>query len=50
MGYNPRDIDKILMELPEGIDNAGRKVASGVYFYKFDTNNYHKINKMLLIK
>ncbi len=33
-----------------GIDNSGRKVASGVYFYKFDTNNYHKINKMLLIK
>ncbi len=33
-----------------GTDNSGRKVASGVYFYKFDANDYHKINKMLLIK
>ena len=23
MGYNPRDIDKVLSELPEWIDNAG---------------------------
>lgn len=34
----------------KGTDNAGRKVASGVYFYKFDADDYHQINKMLLIK
>ena len=33
-----------------GTDDSGRKVASGVYFYKFDTKDYQKINKMLLIK
>jgi hypothetical protein len=33
-----------------GKDYSGRKVASGVYFYKFDTKKYHRINKMLLIK
>ncbi|MBT4333986.1 MAG: T9SS type A sorting domain-containing protein, partial [Candidatus Cloacimonetes bacterium] len=33
-----------------GTDSSGRKVASGVYFYKFDTKEHHKINKMLLIK
>ncbi|MDA3814214.1 MAG: choice-of-anchor D domain-containing protein, partial [Candidatus Cloacimonetes bacterium] len=33
-----------------GTDNSGRKVSSGVYFYKFDAGNYQKINKMLLIK
>jgi len=34
----------------KGTDNSGRKVASGIYFYKFNTNDYHKINKMILIK
>ncbi len=34
----------------KGTDNSGRRVASGIYFYKFDTNDYHKINKMILIK
>jgi len=34
----------------KGNDTSGRKVASGVYFYKFDTNNYHNIKKMLLLK
>ncbi len=33
-----------------GTDNSGRKVSSGVYFYKFDAEDYHKVNKMLLIK
>ena len=34
----------------KGNDISGRKVASGVYFYKFDTDDYHNIKKMLLLK
>ncbi len=34
----------------KGTDNSGRKVASGIYFYKFKTIDYQKINKMILIK
>ena len=31
-------------------DFAGKSVASGLYFCKFDSENYKKINKMLLLK
>ncbi|MDO9577902.1 MAG: C25 family cysteine peptidase [Candidatus Cloacimonadales bacterium] len=34
----------------DGGDEAGKPVASGLYFYKFNTENYKKINKMLLLK
>ncbi|MCD6176382.1 MAG: T9SS type A sorting domain-containing protein, partial [Candidatus Cloacimonetes bacterium] len=34
----------------KGDDTSGRKVASGVYFYKFNTDHYHNIKKMLLLK
>ncbi len=33
-----------------GNDNAGKKVSSGIYFYKITMSNYQKTNKMLLLK
>jgi hypothetical protein len=33
-----------------GKDNAGRSVASGVYFYRMTNRNYTKTNKMILMK
>jgi flagellar hook assembly protein FlgD len=33
-----------------GLNDSGRKVASGVYFYKMDTTNFTKVKKMLLLK
>ena len=33
-----------------GIDDNGRNVSSGVYFYKMSTENYNSINKMILMK
>ena len=33
-----------------GIDNSGHKVASGLYFYRLQTDNFIKIRKMVLIK
>ncbi len=33
-----------------GKDEQGRNVASGIYFYRMKTANYHKIKKMILIK
>lgn len=33
-----------------GVDMAGNKVASGIYYYLFQTQNYSKSGKMLLLK
>jgi hypothetical protein len=33
-----------------GTDESGRPVASGIYFYKFKTDNFTKTKKMLLLK
>ena len=33
-----------------GTDDNGRNVASGIYFYKFKTDNFNKTKKMLLLK
>lgn len=33
-----------------GSDDNEKKVASGIYFYRYQTPDYEKINKMLLIK
>ncbi len=33
-----------------GKDNFGNQVASGLYFYKFATEDYNRIDKMLLLK
>jgi hypothetical protein len=33
-----------------GTDESGRSVASGIYFYKFKTDNFTKTKKMLLLK
>ena len=33
-----------------GIDDAGKSVASGVYFYKMKTSNYTATKKMILMK
>jgi flagellar hook assembly protein FlgD len=34
----------------KGTDDNGASVGSGVYFYKMTTNEYSKINKMILLK
>ncbi|MDD4156739.1 MAG: choice-of-anchor J domain-containing protein [Candidatus Cloacimonetes bacterium] len=34
----------------DGKDSHNNQAASGVYFYRFETDNYKKINKMMLIK
>ena len=34
----------------QGLDESGRKVSSGIYFYRMQTQNYRATNKMLLIK
>jgi hypothetical protein len=34
----------------DGRDNAGRAVASGVYFYKLQTNSFTQTKKMVLLK
>jgi hypothetical protein len=33
-----------------GKDNNGKSVASGLYFYRMQTDNYQKIRKMVLLK
>jgi hypothetical protein len=33
-----------------GTDNSGKNIASGIYFYKFKTDNFSKTKKMLLLK
>ncbi len=48
-------VDKILLAgkhsiVWNGIDNNSKNVASGIYFYKFKTDNFSKIKKMLLLK
>lgn len=32
------------------LDNSGRQVSSGYYFYVMDADNFHKTQKMLLLK
>ena len=32
------------------LDNSGRRVSSGFYFYVMDSDNFHKTQKMLLLK
>jgi len=34
----------------DGTDNAGRKVPSGVYFYRIQAGNYSQTRKMVLLK
>ncbi|MFA5032813.1 MAG: C25 family cysteine peptidase [bacterium] len=34
----------------EGINNNGKKVASGIYFYKLETDNFKATKKLVLIK
>ena len=34
----------------DGLDDAGKKVASGLYFYKLEAENYSAVKKMVLMK
>jgi len=34
----------------DGTNQGGNQVSSGVYFYKFETNNYTQTRKMILLK
>jgi len=34
----------------DGTNNAGSKVASGVYFYRFETSDFSAVRKMVLMK
>ncbi len=34
----------------DGDDSNGKKVASGVYFYRFSAGKYSKIGRMILMK
>ena len=34
----------------KGIDETGREMSSGIYFYQMTTPDFHKTNKMLLLK
>ena len=34
----------------DGRDDAGRQVASGIYFYKLEAGNFSSIKKMVLMK
>ncbi|MEA2097253.1 MAG: Ig-like domain-containing protein [Candidatus Cloacimonadota bacterium] len=34
----------------DGKDNSGKLVASGMYFYSMNTEEYHRIRKMVLLK
>ena len=33
-----------------GLDNSGKKVSSGIFFYRFKTNEYSKTKKMMMLK
>lgn len=33
-----------------GKDNRSQPVPSGIYFYRFDANNFHDVKKMLLVR
>lgn len=33
-----------------GTDDFGRKVGSGVYFYRMDAGNFHQVHRMILLK
>jgi len=33
-----------------GIDDNGKSVSSGIYFYKLKTGNFEKTKKMILMK
>ncbi len=34
----------------KGVDSNGKAVATGIYFYKLDTSDYHATKKMILLK
>jgi flagellar hook assembly protein FlgD len=34
----------------QGKDNSGKEVSSGIYFYKFKTEDIHQTRKMILMK
>ena len=33
-----------------GLDNSGKKVSSGIFFYRFQTGEYSKTQKMMMLK
>ena len=33
-----------------GLDQRGRKVASGVYFYRFETDDFQETRRMLYLR
>lgn len=33
-----------------GLNDSGKQVSSGIYFYRLDTKDYHKVNKAILLK
>jgi len=37
-------------ELWNGCDDAGRRVAAGIYFVEFDAGNYEKVEKIILLQ
>jgi hypothetical protein len=46
-GYNEAGSYEVIWD---GKDNSGSSVASGVYFYRIDTEQYKETKKMLLLK
>ncbi|MCE5272236.1 T9SS type A sorting domain-containing protein, partial [bacterium] len=34
----------------EGTDQAGRKLPSGVYFYRLNAGNFERVRKMVMLK
>jgi flagellar hook assembly protein FlgD len=34
----------------DGLDKSGSQVASGIYFYRLQTNNFVKVRKMVLVR